>query len=170
MSFKDYIPFRHHPANTIYHDHEPLQNFRREFERIFGDFSRYWPTYANGGWRGSDSTGYLSPRVNISESPTALELQVELPGVEEKDIDIEINDDQLTLRAVHSESQEKHDEKKHFHLVESSYGTYLRKFTLPFTPVHDTVKAHFVNGVLEIIIPHDANESKTGQKIHVQIK
>ena len=71
-----------------------LQNFRREFERIFGDFSRYWPTYSNGGWRGSATTGFLSPRANISESSTALEINIELPGVKESDIDIEINDDQ----------------------------------------------------------------------------
>ena len=57
-----------------------------------------------------------------------------------------------------------------FHLVESSFGTYLRKFTLPFTPLPETVKAHFANGVLEIIIPHDADEGKVGQKVHVQLK
>ncbi|MDI9350300.1 MAG: Hsp20/alpha crystallin family protein [Candidatus Symbiobacter sp.] len=167
MSFRDIFPFRHHTVPSIYHDDDAMHNFRREFERIFGDFTRHMPSLYHGGWRGSESTGYLSPRVNISESAKEFHLDVELPGVVERDIDIELNNDQLTLRAEHSEQTEQSDEKKHFHLVESAYGSYFRRFDLPFTPESDKVTARLRNGVLTITIPQSQGAGKNGKKIAV---
>lgn len=162
---RDLFAHRSHHAPSVFGDPDGFGSLRQEFNRIFGDLARFVPSFYNDG--DSDAARFLSPRVNISESENAIKIKAELPGVEEKDINIDLVGDQLTLRAEHAEQKEEKDENQRFHLVESSYGTYFRRFTLPFTPDSEKVSACFNNGVLCINIPHPEGGGTSVKKIAI---
>jgi HSP20 family protein len=129
----------------------------REMDRLFDDFTR-----STLGRAGSSDTALLNPAVDISETDKGLELKAELPGIDQKDINIELANDLLTLKAEkHSEREDK-DEARQYHIAERSYGTFVRRFHLPFEAEANKVDASFDKGVLKIFVPraHGA-ESKT---------
>lgn len=166
MDLKSLIPFGTRPSGLARSGvDDPFLNLRREMDRMFESFTRDWPfPTALGGEQG----GFLSPRVNVAETETGLELTAELPGVDEKDIDIDLTDGVLTLKAEQRSEREEKDEKKRYHLVERSYGTFMRRFALPFEPDEDKVEASFDKGILRIAVPRSADADKQGRKIAVK--
>ena len=107
----------------------------------------------------SGKDGFQLPRVDVAETPAGLEVTAELPGFDQKDVSIEIDDGVLTLRAEHKEEHEKKDEKKHWHLVERSSGTFLRRFALPFEADAAKATARLDKGVLTLNVPRMASAS-----------
>lgn len=127
-------------------DNEPFAAMRREMDRLFESFARDWPQpAASGGWH--------SPKVNVAETAKGLEITAELPGIEQKDIQLDLTDGILTLQAEHKTEKEEKDEKKHYHLIERRQGSYLRRFAIPFQAEPDKVQASFENGVLKVAVP-----------------
>jgi HSP20 family protein len=112
--------------------------------------------------------GVLSPRVDIAETKTGLELTAELPGIEPKDVSIEIEDGVLTLRAECSSGRKEEDKDKRWHIVERQSGTYLRRFALPFDAEPEKVEARFDKGVLHIVIPRPENPRPQAKRIEVK--
>ena len=113
-------------------------------------------------------TGFLSPKVNVAETDKGLELTADLPGVDQKDIDLDLVDGVLTIKAEHREEKDERDDKKQYHLVERSYGTFLRRFVLPFEADQDKVEASFDKGVLKVFVPRQENEAKQARKIAIK--
>ncbi len=93
-----------------------------------------------------------SPSVDVLEKEGKLILRAELPGIEEKDIDLKVEGNVLTLKG--ERKLEKEDEKSNYHRMESFYGSFSRSFTLPETVDLDKITADYKNGVLTIAIPH----------------
>jgi len=115
--------------------------------------------------------GVLAPRVDVAEDEKAVTLTAELPGVDEKDIDVSLVDDQLTIRG---EKRSEHDEKKEedgrtLHRVERSYGAFQRTLALPHKVDPEHISAQFKDGVLKITLPKppDAIAQKQSRKIEV---
>ena len=108
------------------------------------------------------ATSTIVPPVNIAETDSALRLELELPGVEEKDIDVEIQGNQLVVKA----KREFHDEKAEFHAVEHRYGSIARRILLPRGLETDAIEASFRNGVLSIEVPK--SEPETARKIEIR--
>lgn len=161
MNLGSLIPFRSSTPERAGAT-DPFSAMRREMERLFDDFGRSWSLPANFG-----NNGFLNPKVDISETPSGLEMVAELPGIAEKDIDLEIDDNVLTLKAEHSSERQDKDEKRKYHLVERTHGTFLRRFQLPFAVDEDKVSAKFQNGVLNVVIPRAAAAEKPTRKIAV---
>jgi len=91
------------------------------------------------------------PSVDIYENEHELVLTAEVPGIEEKDIEIKVEDNTLTVkgeRKMESETQE-----ENYHRIERSYGSFFRSFSLPNYVDHDKIKAENTNGVLKITMP-----------------
>src|SRR4051812_11893658 len=114
--------------------------------------------------------GVLAPRVDVAEDEKAVTLTAELPGVDEKDIDVSLVDDQLTIRG---EKRSEHDEKKEedgrtLHRVERSYGAFQRTLALPYKVDPEHI-SQFKDGVLKITLPKppDAIAQKQSRKIEV---
>ena len=126
------------------------------------DFGRGFAAPAAGGKK-----SFLIPKVDVSESEAGLELTVELPGFDEKDISIEVHDGVMTLKAQHEEEHEEKDDKKHFHLVERSQGAFFRRFALPFEADADKANAHLDKGLLKVSIPRLASAEKRPTAIPV---
>ena len=91
------------------------------------------------------------PKVNTRETEEAYHIEVELPGVKKKDVDISVDGNVLTISGERNVRDEVKDED--YHKVESRYGLFSRSFTLPEKVDIENIEAEFVNGVLEIAIP-----------------
>lgn len=164
MDFKSLMPFGRTAGMPRGNgDFDPLTSLRREMDRMFEDFGRGWAVPSASG-----TNGLLSPRVDIAETEKGLEVIAELPGVDQKDIEVDLADDILTLKAECRSSKEEKDEKKHYHLVERAQGTYMRRFSLPFEADADKVEADFDKGVLRIFVPRSAEAEKHIKKITVK--
>jgi HSP20 family protein len=133
----------------------------REMDRMFEGVPRAWPA------AGITSAGFLTPKVNIAETEAGLEVTAEFPGIDPKDIDVDVTDGVLTLKAERKSEREEKDEKKQYHLVERSYGTFLRRFALPFDVDVAKVDASFDKGVLKILAPR-SKDAKKQSKIEIK--
>lgn len=110
-------------------------------------------------------TGW-APATDIIEKPDALILRTELPGMQEKDISVEIDNNMLTIRG--ERKMEEETKEKDFLRVERSYGKFVRSFTLPVNVETDKIEATFDNGLLELNIPRKAEAKPKPVKLNVK--
>jgi HSP20 family protein len=139
---------------------DPFSAFRREMDRVFESFGRDlgWPS-------GNQRAGAMAPSIDVSETDKELKIEAELPGVDEKDVEVTVTDNVLTIRG--EKKAEKEEKKKDYHLVERSYGSYARSITLPFAAEPGKAKASFKNGVLSITLPKPAEVAAKAKKIAI---
>jgi HSP20 family protein len=142
-------------------DDEPFGSLFREVQKTFEDFSRRSPIAGL-------SSEMLAPKIDIAESRDAIDLTAELPGVEEKDVDVTLADGMLTLRGEKKSKRDETDKEKNWHVVERSYGSFSRTISLPFDPDPAKVEAKFDKGVLHIHLPKPAEVAKKQQKIEIK--
>ena len=142
------VPPRAHP--TVF------GSLQREIDRLFDDFS---PAFATGR-RLID----LKCKMDLADTEKGLELTVELPGLEEKDVDVTVADGLLT---VSGEKKFATDEKdKTYHFIERGYGAFARSIHLPDGVKADQISASMSKGVLKVEIPAPAKPQP--KKIAVQ--
>ena len=144
---------------------DPFNGLRQEMDRMLEDFGRGFPQTVAG------SKGeFLSPKVDVAETEAGLELTAELPGFDSKDVSLEIHDGVLMIKAEHEEEREEKDEKKHYHLVERSQGTFLRRLALPFEADAAKATAHLEKGLLKVIVPRLQSEAQKPKTIPIGTK
>ena len=162
MDKKTLMPFGRGSAPSRSHE-DTFLSLRREMDQLFDSFTRGWglPTLASG-------ESFLSPRVDIAETETGLEMTAELPGIDPKAIELELDDDVLTLKAERKSDHEEKDDKRRYHLTERSVGTYMRAFTLPFSPDRDKITADFDKGVLKVTVPRSPDQPKATKRIDIR--
>jgi len=111
------------------------------------------------------TTSAFAPAVDVYEDEHNVTLKVQVPGIDEKDIDIRIENNTLTL---HGERKfEKEEKEENFRRVESSYGSFTRSFTLPQTVDAEKVTANYDKGVLKITLPKKAEAKPKQIKVSV---
>ena len=110
--------------------------------------------------------GVWQPPVDIFEDAESLIIKAELPGIEQKDIDVRIEDSTLTLRGERKHDQEVR--KENYHRIERYYGSFQRSFSLPATIDQEKVKATCDKGVLTIVLPK--KEETKPKQISVEVK
>ncbi|AMK26257.1 MULTISPECIES: Hsp20/alpha crystallin family protein [Sphingobium] len=158
--FRSLIPFGR--TGMFRSGFDPFADLRKEMDRLTDDFGKGWLTSGNG-----DSRGFLLPRVDIAETDKGLELTAELPGFDEKDVSLDVHDGILTIKAEHKEEREEKDEKKHYHLVERSRGSFLRRVALPFEADADKASAQLEKGLLKVVVPRLATEASKPRQIPI---
>ena len=143
-------------------DIDPFRHLRTQMDELFDDWT-------SGFERLRAPNGLLAVRCDVSETPADFTIKAELPGVEQKDIDVTVSGDQLTIKAEKkSESEQKKDEKgRVFHRVERSYGSYQRTMSLPFDVDPAKVTAAFKDGVLTLTVPKPPEVQKQTKRIEV---
>jgi HSP20 family protein len=99
-----------------------------------------------------------TPAVNVEETKEELKLTAELPGMDIDDIEIEVENNLLSLRGEKREEEELENRK--FHVWERTYGSFERSFTLPRTVKSEEISAHFRDGILHVHMPK-APEAKS---------
>ncbi len=138
---------------------EPFASLRRDMDRMFEDFSR------DTGW-GPPATGMAAaPRIDVSETDAEIKIEAEMPGVDEKDVEVVLSNGRLTIKG--EKKQEKKEEKKDYHLVERSYGSFARSIGLPFEADPSQVKADFAKGVLTVTVPKPPQVKEKEKRIPI---
>jgi HSP20 family protein len=132
-----------------------LARLEREMEDMFGRLPA-WP------W--GDREGAWAPAVDMIDHDEEIILRADLPGLDEKDIEVTVQDGVLAIRGQRKE--EKEEKKENYYYSERSYGAFARMLTLPASVEADKVKATFKKGVLEVHLPK-AKEAK-GKKIEIK--
>jgi HSP20 family protein len=133
-----------------------------EIDRLFDDFGF---TRASRGIFGFPATAQFSPAMELTEKKDRYELAIELPGMEEKDIDIECADGVLTISG---EKREESEEQTDGYLVsERNYGSFRRRLTLPTDVDPDAINAKFSKGVLKLKLKKDAKAANRAKKIAI---
>jgi HSP20 family protein len=120
----------------------------RLFDRVFDEFLNDRPLLSH---LFQDRLGAAMPPVDILEKDGNLVLRAELPGMNEKDIELKLEGNVLTLKG--ERTLEKEEDRQNFHRMESFYGSFSRSFTLPDTVDPDKITADYRNGVLTIKVP-----------------
>ncbi len=111
------------------------------------------------------TTTAFAPPVDVYEDEHNVILKIEVPGIDEKDIDVRIENNTLT---VHGERKfEKEEKEENFRRVERQYGSFTRTFTLPSTVNHDNVQADYDKGVLKIKLAKKAEAKPKQIKVNV---
>ena len=109
---------------------------------------------------------FAAPAVDITEDDKAYAVTAELPGIDEKDIDVNVTDDLLILKG--EKHQEKEEKTKNRHVTERTYGSVQRAFTMPDGVDRDKIGASFTKGVLTVTLPKTADAQKQQKKIEVK--
>ncbi len=115
---------------------------------------------------GARVTDWLAPASDASGDETAYRITMELPGVEEKDIDISVHDGVVTIKGEKSAAREEEGETWFF--SERQYGSFSRSFRLPADADGDKVEAHLKDGILRMTIPKRSGESAAGRKVEIR--
>ena len=126
-----------------------LNDIQREMNRLFDDFfGERQSGLAEGAWM---------PAVDVSENEATMIVRAELPGMKQEDIELNLQENVLTLTG--EKKKETKEDQENFHRIERSYGSFSRTFTLPANVKQEEIKATFKDGVLEISLPK-AEEAK----------
>lgn len=131
-------------AITRWQPFRELSFFQERMNRLFDDF------LGDRGELDASAAGW-APAVDIYEDKDKLILKADLPGINEKDISLDVDGNRLTLKG--ERRMEKETKEENYHRVERAYGQFVRSFTLPNTVDVDNIKATFNNGVLEVALP-----------------
>lgn len=144
----------------------PFWSLQREMNRLFEDFWRGFPApFERFGWLEGGERHY-SPRVDVTETETGLAVTVELPGLKEKDIEVALTEDLLTIRG--EKKEEKEVKKEGYTHTERYFGRFERSVPLPFDVLTDKVEATFSNGVLTITMPRAEAAAEKVHKVEVK--
>ena len=126
--------------------HAPSRAFQREFDSMFNEFASLAP------WANSEFWGEFSPRLNVAENESEIEVTAELPGIDEEDIEISVSQDVLTIKGEKKLEQE--EGEGNFYRMERRYGSFCRSIELPAGVVDaGEAQASYKNGVLTVLLP-----------------
>ena len=139
----------------------PFERFRREMDRLFDDFAGgFWggPLFAPSALRRAESTFVGMPAVDVAETDKAYEITAELPGMEEKNIEVKLANGVLSIKGEKQEEKEEKD--KNYYRRERNFGSFERSFQVPDDVEADKIEASFKNGVLSVTLPKKAEAQK----------
>jgi len=117
---------------------------------------------------GTETRHALTPKLDIAELKDKFEIKAELPGMDEKDINLSLNDGVLTISGEKKAETEQKD--KGYYLKECSYGTFSRSVRLPDNIAEDKIEANFKKGVLFIDMPKKEPQAPKARKIEISSK
>jgi len=134
-----------------------IDSFRKDMDKLFDDFFFFSPT--------SLFKNEWVPSIDVEEDKNSIRVKAEIPGMDEKDLNVRIEDNVLTLSG--EKKEEKNEEKKNYIFSERKFGSFSRSISLPEGIKTDKIKATFKKGVLNIDIPKD--EAKEPKKIAIEV-
>jgi len=143
--------------------HPRVMSLWDEMNRLFGDFAKDFPLSAQ-----LESQGIRAPRITVKDEEKAYAVEAEMPGLTEKDIEVQFADGGLTIKG--EKSEEKKEEKDKVVYQERSHQTFLRRIPIQAALDEGKIAATFQNGVLSVTLPKTAEAEKAVKKIEVKGK
>ena len=166
MKIRDMIPTQWglHNEPVKYDPDFSAFSLHGDMDRLFDHLTRDFFETARFDFR--PTLGYANvPRVDVTETDTEFQVSAELPGMDEKDLDVSLHDGTLTIKG--EKKMEKEDKQKEFYRMERSYGSFQRSFLLPDVIDQDNIDASFKNGVLNVTLPKTPEAKKEVRKIDI---
>lgn len=148
------IPWKHRKTDLPARRNEPdaYTVLHRQMSDLFEWFFHAWEhPFASSADRTPVAAGVYVPSVDVAETDDEVQVTADLPGMTEKDVEVSLDEQTLTLRGEkHADREER---KKNWHMVERSYGAFQRTVSLPRGIDAGKIKANFKNGVLTVHLP-----------------
>ncbi|MBI2718245.1 MAG: Hsp20/alpha crystallin family protein [Rhizobiales bacterium] len=143
---------------------DPFASFRREldhmFDNFFNDFGYRGARAMSNGWQA------IAPTIDVAESEKEVVVTVELPGLDNKDFEVTLSGDMLTIKGE-KKSEQEHKNGDVYHM-ERRFGSFSRSIRLPFEAKDEKVDANYDRGVLTVRIPKPADAQRTARRIEVK--
>lgn len=168
MQMKDFLPWARAAGGgstevKAQDESNPVAELQRQMNSVFENF-----------WRGADRPfgaaglpwGDGMPRSDVVETEDAVEISVELPGMDQKDVEVSLAGDTLTIKG--EKKIERQDEKRGYYLSERSYGSVYRSIPLPPGVDPDKAEATFRNGVLTVRLPQTEEAKQKVKRVDVK--
>ena len=163
------VPVKYNNKSNNRYTPATYSGLHNEMDRLFDDFfngSALSP-FRSGSFMPEGITGtLLKPSLDLGSTDNEYTVSVEIPGVSEKDVSIELVHDSLTVRG--EKKQRKEEKNKNFYRLERSYGSFQRTLSLPDDANRENIKADFKNGVLNITIPRMAIPENKAKQIEIK--
>ena len=160
-------------TSSALHPWRPLESLRREIDQLFEDFGLGTlrspfrrSLFDVDPFRRAKAAFSGMPAVDVTETEKGYKVVAELPGMDEKNIEVKITNGMLTIKG--EKQEEKEEEKQDYYLRERSFGSFERTFPVPDGVELDQVDASFKKGVLTVTLPKTAGAQKTEKKITVK--
>jgi HSP20 family protein len=158
---KQVIPWK--KGGTLKQGEHPLSTFQRAMNQLFDDF---FTSFDLAPFSVFEDVGRFRPSIDMAEDEKQIIVTAELPGMDEKDIEITLSKDALTIKG---EKQEEKDEKdKESYYMERSFGSFQRVIPIPKEVNVEKVEASFKKGVLSITMPKVKEEKVSRKKIQIK--
>jgi HSP20 family protein len=159
MAMKDLVPWdREHAVDAARRRDDLFGSLHREMSRLFEDFARGFDLAPFLGSQG------FAPRIDVRETDEEVLVLAEIPGLEEKDFELSLTAEELTLRG---EKRGEREEKGSLHRLERSYGAFERTISLPCEVEADKASATYRNGVLNVTLPKAPSARRRVHRIEV---
>ena len=146
-------------------DEHPMEAFHRDVDRLFEDSWRGFELPMLG--RLERPMAGMTPRMDLTEDEERIHVSVELPGMDDKDVEVVLSDDVLTIKG--EKKAEKEEAEKGYAYKERTYGSFRRSIPLHAEVVTDKVEATFEKGVLTVVLPKTPEAKKAYKKIPVTV-
>ena len=155
---------------------DPFQAMRREMDRMFDRFfgggfglpSSRRMFEMEPFWRGGEGFNFSAPAIDFAQDESAYHLTAELPGLSEKDINLSLSDDMLTISGEKYEERQEQEKDKNYHYSERRFGSFRRTIQRPQHIDRDKIAANFRNGVLNMTLPKSHDARQWQRKIEVK--
>lgn len=161
MAKKNLVPVEKTSVPVRREEYDPFSLFRQEMNTLFDNFFRGFELEP---FRGRFGT--FSPSIDVKESDKDISVTAELPGLDDKDIDVSLSRDSLTIKG--EKKEEKEEKGKDYYRMERSFGSFSRTIPLPAEVNVDKVKAEFKKGLLTVTLPKTEKALKEKKKITVK--
>lgn len=161
MSIRNLVPFGKKNVSVRREEESPFALLRRNIDSVFDNFFRGFEMEPF-----ESRFGVFSPKVDVVENDKEIKVSAELPGMDEKDIDISLNRNTLTIRG--EKKEEKEQKGKDYYRMERSYGSFSRTIPIPVEVETDKIEAQLKKGVLTVTLPKSAKAIEDSKKIPVK--
>ena len=135
-------------------------NLHREIDKLFSNAFHYHGRPSEG----EPAEGVMTPKIDIASTEKEYLINVELPGIEEKDIALEVHGDALSIKAQREQNK---DEKTKYYRIECHYGMFQRALHLPEDSDAENITANYKNGMLNISVARKAPQKNEARKISI---
>ena len=168
MASRSLMPFSRNTQMSRWgEDTDPFLRMRREMNRLFDDvFSGFGGFGLPGAFGPALQQMPAAPKIDVSETENEIQIKAEMPGIDQKDVEVLLEDDRLIIRGEKKEERE--DKDRNYHVRERVQGVFSRTLPLPFAPDPNQVKAEFKDGVMTITIPKPQEVKQKQHRIDVQ--
>ncbi len=165
MAKRSFLPSLRRRGELVRREEEyPYYSLQREMNRLFDDFFHGFEMEPFSELEARFSG--FSPSIDVREDDENFTVRVEIPGIDEKDVEVQVTEDAVIIKGEKKEEQE--DKGKDYCCMERTYGSFHRTIRLPSTVNREAVDASFKNGVLTVTLPKIGEPETKAKKIPIK--